>query len=442
MTYDQSIGGCLESAIGEYGLSETSLRNWCSKADATLAGLVSQYSDESLPLLRVPEWTQDVEEARVALERLCEGARTLVFLGTGGSSLGGQAVAQLGGWYIPGENMNGGKRMPRTRFHDNLDPRTLGKTLDGLDLADTRFIVTSKSGGTPETLVQLLATLQAVKAAGLTDRIPGLFLGLSEPARDGVKNGLRDVLEAHGATVLDHHPGVGGRFSVLTTVGMIPAIARGLDPMAFRAGARTVIEAMLAAKSAEDFAPAVGAAVSIGLAEEQGVKSHVLMPYTDRLGRFSHWYAQLWAESLGKGGKGTTPLAALGPVDQHSQLQLYLDGPRDHMITVLRLDCAGAGPVVDAELAAMAGADYLAGRSVGDLVAAQQRAIPEALIEAGRPVRTIDVPRLDETALGGLMMHFMLETILAAGLLGVDAFDQPAVEAGKILTRRYLREDS
>ena len=108
------------------------------------------------------------------------------------------------------------------------------------------------------------------------------------------------------------------------------------------------------------------------------------------------------------------------------------------MLTVLRLDCAGAGPVVDDALAAMAGADYLAGRSAGDLVAAQQRAIPEALIEAGRPVRTIDVPALDERALGGLMMHFMLETILAAGLLGVDPFDQPAVEAGKVLTRRYL----
>lgn len=442
MTYKQSIDGCLEAAIGEHGLSGASLRAWCARADATRAALARQHEDESLPLLRVPEWTRDLADARAALDRLCEGARTLVFLGTGGSSLGGQTVAQLGGWYIPGENMNGGKRMPRTRFHDNLDPRTLEKTLDGLDLAETRFIVTSKSGGTPETLVQALTAIQAVKRAGLGDRVSELFLGISEPARDGGKNGLRDVLEAHGAPLLDHHPGVGGRFSVLTNVGMIPAMARGLDPYAFRAGARAVVEMMLGAERTQDAAPLMGAAAAIGLAEERGVKAHVLMPYTDRLGRFSHWYVQLWAESLGKGGRGTTPLAALGPVDQHSQLQLYLDGPRDHMVTVLRLDCAGTGPVVAPELAALAGADYLAGRSAGDLVAAQQRAIPEALVEAGRPVRTIDVPALDEAALGGLMMHFMLETILAAGLLGVDPFDQPAVEAGKVLTRRYLQEDS
>lgn len=438
MTYRQNIDGCLESAIGSHGLTESALRAWCEKAEPTIAALARQYEDQSLPLLRVPEWTEDLSAARTALDALSKGARTLVFLGTGGSSLGGQTVAQLGGWYIPGENMNGGKNIPRTRFHDNLDPRTLQKTLEGLDLADTRFIVTSKSGGTAETLVQLLTAIQAVKQAGLSDRISDLFLGISEPAVAGRKNGIRDVLEAHGAPVLDHHPGVGGRFSVLTNVGMLPAIARGLDAAAFRAGAKEVVESLLNAGRAEDCAPALGAAVAIGLAEEKGIKCHVMMPYTDRLGRFSHWYVQLWAESLGKGGKGTTPLAALGPVDQHSQLQLYLDGPRDHMLTVLRLDCAGTGPVVDDELAAMAGAEYLAGKSAGDLVAAQQRAIPEALIEAGRPVRTIEVPTLDERALGGLMMHYMLETILAAGLLGVDPFDQPAVEAGKVLTRRYL----
>jgi glucose-6-phosphate isomerase len=147
---------------------------------------------------------------------------------------------------------------------------------------------------------------------------------------------------------------------------------------------------------------------------------------------------QLWGESLGKRGEGTTPVAALGPVDQHSQLQLYLDGAPQHVITVVRENCAGTGPRVGADLAKLAHTEYLAGHAAGDLVAAQQKAIPEALIAAGRPVRTIDLERLDERALGALMMHFMLETILAGHLLGVDPFDQPAVESGKIITRRYL----
>ena len=199
-----------------------------------------------------------------------------------------------------------------------------------------------------------------------------------------------------------------------------------------------MIEGLLTVTTPKDFAPALGAAVAIGLAKERGVKASVMLPYGDRLSRFAAWYVQLWGESLGKKGEGTTPVAALGPVDQHSQLQLYLDGAPQHLITVMREACAGTGPRVSADLAKLAHADYLAGHTAGDLVAAQQKAIPEALIAAGRPVRTIDLERLDERALGALMMHFMLETILAGHLLGVDPFDQPAVESGKIITRRYL----
>lgn len=438
MDYRQRIDGCLEPAIGEGGLSRSAYRGWLERLAPALDALREQHAQGSLPLLRAPEWREDLEAARKALERLCAGAGTLVFFGTGGSSLGGQTIAQLGGWYIAGDRVETEKRLPRLRFYDNLDPRTLENALTSLDLARTRFVVISKSGNTPETLVQALTALQAAKAAGLEARLPELFLGLSEPAREGAKNGLRAVFDAHGIPVLEHHPDIGGRFSALTNVGLLPAMARGLDPAALRAGARAVVEALLKADSPGDFAPAAGAAAAVGLAREKGVNAMVMMPYADRLGRFAHWYVQLWAESLGKGGEGTTPVAALGPVDQHSQLQLWLDGPRDHMVTVLRRNCEGDGPAIDAGLAKAAGADYLAGRSAGDLAAAEQKAIPQALIEAGRPVRTIDVESLDESALGGLMMHFMLETILAARLLGVDPFDQPAVEAGKSLTRRYL----
>jgi glucose-6-phosphate isomerase len=195
---------------------------------------------------------------------------------------------------------------------------------------------------------------------------------------------------------------------------------------------------MLEARAPGEFDAAVGAAITIGLAKERGVRACVMFPYSDRLARFADWYVQLWGESLGKGGEGTTPVGALGPVDQHSQLQLYLDGTPQHLITVIREPCQGRGPALAPDLAKLAGADYLAGHFAGDLVAAQQRAIPEALLAHGRPVRIIDLEVLNERALGALMMHFMLETVLAAHLLGVDPFDQPAVESGKVLTRRYL----
>ena len=438
MTFAQSVEGCLEARIGAHGLPQASLDANLAKLETRLASLREAHAAGTLPLLRVPERRDDIGPAREALKRLSHGARTLVFFGTGGSSLGGQTLAQLSGWGIQGDDKHGSETRPRLRLYDNLDATTLDLAFASLDLKTTRFVVTSKSGGTPETSVQIIAALDAVREAGLADRIPELFLGLTEPAVGGRTNGLRALCEHFGIPVLDHDPGIGGRFSGLTNVGLLPALARGLDVEALREGARSVIAALLDGRPASEFPPAVGAAIAIGLANERGIRANVMLPYADRLARFAAWYVQLWGESLGKDGQGTTPVAALGPVDQHSQLQLYLDGVPQHFVTVIRTACEATGPRIASDLADLAGADYLAGRMAGDLVAAQQRAIPEALIEAGRPVRSIDLERLDEATLGALMMHFMLETILAAHLLGVDPFDQPAVESGKVLTRRYL----
>jgi glucose-6-phosphate isomerase len=436
--FRQTIAGCLSGAIGEHGLSEAELKHWLERTAAPLRELKDSYRDRTLPLLRIAEDTADLESAERAYAKLVEGARALVFFGIGGSSLGGQALAQLGGWSIPGTADEAQKARPRTRFYDNLDAHTLGAALAAFDLGTARFVVTSKSGGTPETLVQALAALDAVKRAGLEHRIPELFLGITEPKRDAKPNGLRQLFEAHGITLLDHHTGIGGRFSVLTNVGLLPALARGLNIRALRAGAQRVIEAMLSAPGPQDCAPAVGAALAVGLARERGVRTLVMMPYADRLSRFSHWFVQLWAESLGKHGQGTTPIACLGPVDQHSQLQLFMDGPREHLITVVRAPAAGEGPRLSTALAGVAGLDYLGGKTVGDLVAAQASAVPDALGRAGRPVRIFELARLDEASLGALMMHLMLETILAGRLLGVDPFDQPAVELAKVIARERV----
>jgi glucose-6-phosphate isomerase len=162
------------------------------------------------------------------------------------------------------------------------------------------------------------------------------------------------------------------------------------------------------------------------------------MAYCDRLERFTRWYVQLWAESLGKDGKGTTPVPALGPVDQHSQVQLFIAGPRDKLFNVVTVGAAGKGPRMDAELAKRAGESDFAGKTIGDLTAAEGRATAETLANNGCPVRTFHMERLDEAALGELLMHFMLETIVAAHLMGIDAFDQPAVEEGKVLAKKYL----
>ena len=436
--YRQSISGCLEGAIGAHGLRPAELERWLKPLGPALAALQEDYRTRRLPLLRIAEETADLVAAEAALTKLSRGADTIVFFGVGGASLGGQTLAQLGGWNIPGMASDAQKRRPRTRFYDNLDGVTLASALASFELAATRFVVISKSGATEETLVQALAALAAVKAAGLEARMHEFFLGITEPRVEGKRNGLRTLFAAHAIPLLDHHPEIAGRFSALSNVGLLPAMARGLDASAVRAGARQVVGALMAATSPKNFAPAEGAAISIGLSRERGVRAQVLMPFSDRLGRFSHWFAQLWAESLGKGGEGTAPIGCLGPVDQHSHLQLLMDGPRDFLISIVRTPSAGLGPRIPRDLAACAGLDYLDGRTAGDLVAAQALAVPQALLQAGRPVRTIDVPVLDERGVGALMMHFMLETILAARLLGVDPFDQPAVEVAKELARRRV----
>ena len=440
LCYTHSIAGCLDGAIGRYGLTATELDRWLDPLRPAIAALQEDYRTRALPHLRIAEETADLAAAEAALAKLSQGADTIVFFGIGGSSLGGQTLAQLGGWHIPGMATPAQRRRPRVRFYDNLDAITLEAALGSFDLADTRFVVISKSGSTPETLVQALAALGAVQAAGLEKRAPELFLGITEPAVPGRANGLRTLFETQAIPILDHHPGIGGRYSVLTNVGLLPAMARGLDARAVRAGAREVVEALMAAKSPRDFPPAEGAAIAVGLARERGIRAQAMMPYSDRLGRFGAWFAQLWAESLGKDGQGTAPIACLGPVDQHSQLQLFMDGPHEHLISIVRAPSAGLGPHLSAELAEAAGLDYLAGRTAGDLVAAQGMAVPEALRQAGRPVRTFDLARLDERAVGALMMHCMLETILAARLMGVDPFDQPAVELAKVITRERVAE--
>jgi glucose-6-phosphate isomerase len=437
MPYVQSVERALQSGIGQGGIPGRAYLDQLRRTEEAIADLRSAYANRTLPLLRLPERTDDLATLAETAKLLADSS-DVVFLGTGGSSLGGQTIAQLADYAVPG--VHALRKEPRIHFFDNLDPLTLEKTLERLPLATTRFVAISKSGDTAETLMQIIAAIAALEQAGFGEKLPQQVVGLSEPAR-GKRKGLRELLESRGCRVLDHDPGVGGRFSALTNVGLLPAFLVGLDAKEIRAGAREVLSPLVLGRPAKDIAPAVGAALSAAAAVE-GKMIRVMVAYADRLERFTKWWVQLWAESLGKSGKGAAPVAALGPVDQHSQLQLWLDGPRDKLFTVITTGVAGLGPRMDKELAESAGAPELAGKSVGDLVAAQGRATADTLAKNARPVRVIHVEQLDERALGALMMHFMLETIIAAHLLGVDPYGQPAVEQGKVLARRYLAAES
>ena len=439
MTIEHDISGCLASKIGEDGLSDSSYKTWFDRASDCAGQLRREINEESLRLASILTERDDIDLARDKFLELIEGADTVVFFGTGGSSLGGQTIAQLGGWFIPGEDVKSARKMPRTRIYDNLDPRSLAGAISLLDLEKTRFVAISKSGNTAETLAQMIVAIKAMEDAGYSDRIGERVLGLSGQRTVGGKNGLRDLLDPYNVPFLDHEDELGGRYSVFSNVGLLFAIARGLDPVKLREGAFSLVSELVQADTFENFMPVVGAAINVGLCEERYIQRVVMMPYANQLQTFASWFAQLWAESLGKNLKGTTPIVALGPVDQHSQLQLYMDGPIDKLVTIIVPEIRETGPLIPEELAARAGIDYLGGHRVGDLVMAGAVGTSNALQQAGRPVRFIQIPALDETVLGYLLMSFMIETIIAADLFGVDAFDQPAVELGKIISRDYFK---
>jgi glucose-6-phosphate isomerase len=427
MAYVQDISACFGN--GPLALNERAFADLLSHAAEALDTLRLAQADNSLPLLALPARRDDIEALKPHAARLRDLCDDVVVLGTGGSSLGGQAIHA----FAPPD------AAPRLHFLDNIDPERFEAVLGTLDFGRTGVIAISKSGGTAETLTQLLAVLPRLQDDGgrLGDRVVAITMPGDSP--------LRRLAVRYGLAVLDHDPKIGGRYAGLSLVGLLPALVAGLDATAIREGAAEVLDSALQNDDPALVPPATGAAINVGLAREHGVSQTVLVPYSDRLEPFARWFRQLWAESLGKDGHGTTPIPAVGAVDQHSQLQLWLDGPADKLFTFVMADRKGAGARVEPSLAedllAEDGAlGWLAGRTMGDLMEAEQRATAETLSKAGRPVRILGLKSIDLRALGALMMHYMLETMIAAHLLGVDPFDQPAVEEGKVLARRYLGE--
>src|SRR5215472_15519923 len=367
ISLDLALGG--KGAVGRNRYGEA-----LEHAEAALGWLRRSRDDGSIELFSIPSRTDDIARAREAAETLANNTTDIAVLGIGGSSLGGKALQAL----RPVD------ASPRVIFFDNPDPVTWSEALARFDLKTTRFVVISKAGGTAETLIQALTAADAIEKAGGGKYLKHHFLAITEPK----KSALKDFADSIGAPVLDHPTGVGGRYSVLTVVGVLPAILMGLDVDALRKGAGEVFTQALA-NPAPAVAAATGAALHHALAEEGRMRETVLWAYADKLHTMGAWWRQLWAESLGKDGKGSTPVAALGPVDQHSQLQLFRDGPGKSLYTILSTDTKGQGLVAPKARAVTLGLDYLAGKPMGDLVDAEARATAQTLSRNGRPVRAI-----------------------------------------------------
>jgi glucose-6-phosphate isomerase len=397
--------------------------DWLANSpDRSLAAIKASLSAES-----------DIDAVREVARHLTNNTSDLIVLGVGGSSLGAQALGQVAYWGTQAYSPRDGS--PRVRFLDNLDGASFATVLANCDLRTTRFLCVSKSGGTVETMMQTMAAIDAIENAGGGKYLKFHFAGITEAK----SNPLRAILEHISAPILVHDANLGGRFSVFSSVGLLPALVMGLDPMAIRAAAKQAFETEASVKRAQGLPlSAQGAALSVAAADV-GLSQSVLWPYSDRLWLLAQWWRQIWGESLGKHGRGTTPVSSLGPVDQHSQLQLYLEGPNDKLFSFIDAPYETQDVRVGAKWAREHGQDLYAGHSLGEVARAELQATTQVLAGRGRPVRSLRlVADLDERAMGSLMMHFMLETLIAAKLWDVDPFGQPAVEEGKRLTREYL----
>jgi glucose-6-phosphate isomerase len=308
---------------------------------------------------------------------------------------------------------------------DNVDPDDARRLLADLPLGDTVVNVVSKSGTTAETLANFLVVREAMADAGVdwTERTL---------VTTGEAGNLRELADRHDLPSLPVPDGVPGRFSALSTVGLAVAALQGHDVEAVLAGGRDGMDA-LAGSLYESPAYAYGAA-TYALAE-RGALTNAVMPYAESLETFAEWFAQLWAESLGKDGLGQTPARALGATDQHSQLQLYRAGPPDKLVTLVRPTERADAPIPETDLDGLA---YLGGSSLGDLLDAEFEATEASLAAAGVPNVRVEVDRVDERALGELLFGMEAACVLYGELASVSTFTQPAVEWGKKAARGLL----
>ncbi|MDB4887587.1 MAG: Glucose-6-phosphate isomerase [Gemmatimonadetes bacterium] len=364
----------------------------------------------------------------------------VVVLGIGGSALGPIALRTAlrpPQWNLLDDAAREGN--PRLHVLDNVDPANIVALLARLDLRRSLFIVTSKSGGTAETMSQYLV-VRARLAEALGDAAARQqIVFVTDPA----KGALRTIARAEGIPALDIPSNVGGRFSVLTPVGVLPAALVGIDTAALLAGAADMRERCASPALAGNIAGAF-ATLQFLADTAHGRHVQVLMPYSDALRDMADWFVQLWAESLGKhrsagdAGVGPTPLAALGATDQHSQVQLFMEGPADKTVTFMSVEQGAYDveiPTMHQDVPELA---YLGGHRLGELLDIERRATAGALARRGRPNMTLSLARVDAFAVGGIFMFLELATAYAGHLYGVNAFDQPGVELGKQFTYAML----
>ena len=400
----------MAAAVGaEHGLRPAAIARRRKAGRAAVESFRKKSESGEYGFPHLPFQEQVIRQVR-AYAAGCRGRFDAICLvGIGGSA--------LGAWALECALRRDAK--PRLVILDNVDPALIGAALEAMNPRRTLVVVITKSGSTAETIATYL-----VVRRWMGKHLAGRVVAITDPE----KGDLLEIARRERCPTFDVPRNVGGRFSVLSPVGLLPAALIGIDIRKLCAGARDITKAAWKTDAREN--PALEAALVHYLL---GKPIQVVFSYSSLLWGLAFWFRQLWAESIGKQGRGQTPVAALGVTDQHSQVQLYLEGPNDKVFTLWAVGAHRALRIPKA-FADLDSCGYLGGQSLGTLFDAERRATTAALTRYQRPNCTVTVERVDAWHLGALLQMMEFQTAFMGELMGINAFDQPGVELGKRIT--------
>ena len=429
----------------QYGIARSQVEEYAPFAAAANQAVQAGRGKNWLGWTELPyNQGEIVEKIEKVAQRVRENFDTFVVLGIGGSALGPIAVQQalnhLHYNELPAEKRGG----PRLYVEDNIDPERMQALLDVIDVKTTCFNVITKSGATAETMSQYLTVSELLKKE-VGDKWADHIIATT----DTEKGNLIKLAKEHGFELFYIPATVGGRFSELCPVGLLPAAVCGIDIRAMLEGA-AAMDARCKSDNVWDNPALLEAVLQYICMEDMGINVQVTMPYADSLKYMADWFCQLWAESLGKNvtrkgmacNHGQTPVKSLGVTDQHSQLQLYTEGPYDKVITFLKVENFRAQSPIPHGCEEVPDVAFLGGKSLNQLIEAERQGTEYALYKKGRMSQTITLPEVNAHTLGQLIFFYEMTTAYTGELLDIDAFNQPGVEESKIASYAVLGNTS
>ncbi len=431
ITFD--FTNAMAEAVGlDHGVGADELADVAKALPDGHAALAALRKSGQVAFFDLPSRTESIQRVKDVAAMVEGKFDAVVVLGIGGSALGTIAVRTALCHPLYNELSAEQRGTPRLYVEDNVDPDHLKGLFDVLDPKRTLFVVISKSGATVETMSQLL-----LARSFLGGEMKNNVIAVTDEA----KGSLRPIADAECLASLEVPDGVGGRFSVLSPVGLLPAAICGIDIDELLAGAADADTQRCASPSLDENDAYMAAALEYIL-DRKGHNLSVMMPYASALRDVADWYCQLWAESLGKNlDVGPTPVKALGVTDQHSQVQLYREGPNDKVFCLLKVDAFGSELEIPAGYADVEALNYIGGHTFNELIEFERIATTLALTDAKRPNYTISMPAVTPYALGQLFHMLEVKAAIAGQLYGIDAFNQPGVEAGKALAYGLMGRD-